>query len=156
MPSTESSAGGQNHSWLALAASSPVGHLATQRPDGLVDLVPFVFAWLSEPGPLGRIVSAVDHKPKRTQRLQRLANVAVHPEVTVLVDHYDDDWSRLWWVRLRGHAVEQPDPEGLGALCEKYDQYRQEPPRGPMLRIVVTALQGWSAGPIPDLGQSKG
>src|SRR3954467_8637183 len=112
--------------WMALAAGAPVGRLATLHDgtvhgvdavggppagpvpdpaiDPAIDLVPFVFAWLADPAPLGRLVHAVDHKPKRPDRLQRLRNVAAPPEVTVLVDHYEEDWSALWWVRVRGRA----------------------------------------------------
>jgi PPOX class probable F420-dependent enzyme len=156
MAGMDADAAARDAEWLALVAPSAIGRLATQRRGGLVDLIPFVFAWLPEPEPLGRLVSAVDHKPKRHQRLQRLANIALHPEVTVLVDHYEDDWSRLWWVRVRGVATEQPDRAGLLALCEKYQQYRERPPDGPMLRIAVTSVQGWSGGPIPDLRRPKG
>ena len=100
--------------------------------------MPFVFAWLAEPAPLGRLVHAVDHKPKRHDRLQRLRNIAAHPEVTVLVDHYDEDWSALWWVRVRGRAsVLDPggDADGLAALVAKYEPYRLQPPAGPMVVI---------------------
>jgi PPOX class probable F420-dependent enzyme len=134
--------------WLAGVAAAPVGRLATGRADGGIDLVPFVFAWLPDPPPLGRLVSAVDHKPKRHQRLQRLANVAAHPEVTVLVDHYEDDWSALWWVRLRGRAAELApgaDADALSALVAKYRPYQDRPPGGPLLRIELTAVSGWSA-----------
>ncbi|MEA3217138.1 MAG: hypothetical protein QOJ19_3294 [Acidimicrobiia bacterium] len=142
--------GDRSAQWLALAASAQVGRLATRRSDDRVDLVPFVFAWLPAPEPLGRLVSAVDHKPKRHDRLQRFANIAVHPQVTVLVDHYEDDWSHLWWVRLRGMANEEADPEGLDALCQKYRQYVGRPPAGPMLKVTLTSVQGWSSYPIPD------
>jgi PPOX class probable F420-dependent enzyme len=141
---------------LARVAAAPVGRLATLRPDdtsappgsGAVDLVPFVFAWLPEPLPFGRLVHAVDHKPKRHQRLQRLANVVAHPDVTVLVDHYEDDWTRLWWVRLRGTAtvLEVADALGLGALVAKYPAYRDRPPTGSMMSIRLDDVRGWSAG----------
>jgi PPOX class probable F420-dependent enzyme len=137
--------GDRSTAWLERVASARVARLATTRPDGPVDLVAFTFAWVPTPAPYGRLVSAVDHKPKRHGRLQRLANIAAHPDVTVLVDHYDDDWSRLWWVRLRGRAVEQGDDEGLRALVEKYEPYRGRPPAGAVLRIELTELRGWSA-----------
>jgi PPOX class probable F420-dependent enzyme len=134
--------------WLARVAAAPVGRLATHRADGGIDLVPFVFVWLPDPPPLGRLVSAVDHKPKRHERLQRLANVAAHPGVTVLVDHYEEDWSALWWVRLRGEARELApggDDTALSALVAKYRAYRERPPAGALLRVELTAVQGWSA-----------
>lgn len=136
--------------WLAQVAAAPVGRLATHRVGGGIDLVPFVFVWLADDGPYGRLVSAVDHKPKRSMRLARLANVAADPQVTVLVDHYDDDWDALWWVRLRGRAVEAPagsDPAALDALVAKYPHYRGRPPLGPLLNVTIGEVHGWSAAP---------
>lgn len=161
--------------WLALAATAPVGRLATLHADlhadldadldadaapagPVIDLVPFVFAWLAGPGPFGRLVHAVDHKPKRHDRLQRLRNVTAHPEVTVLVDHYDEDWSALWWVRVRGRAsVLDPggDEAGLAALVDKYVPYRDRPPAGPMVVIRIGEVRGWSAGVVPDPGGGR-
>lgn len=138
--------------WLTMAAQARVARLATRRGDGTVDLVPFVYAWLAEPGPYGRLVSAVDHKPKRHDRLQRLANVTDDDEVTVLVDHYAEDWSALWWVRMRGRATvhepgSAPAHAAVAALVAKYEQYAARAPHGPVLDIVVTDIKGWSAAP---------
>ena len=85
----------------ALVRRWPVARLATHRADGGIDLVPFVYAMTNT----DTLVSAVDHKPKRTTRLQRLANIERNPDVTVLVDHYEDDWSELWWVRINGDGA---------------------------------------------------
>ena len=95
------------------------------------------------------IVTAVDHKPKRTPRLRRLENIRTNPSVTLLADHYDDDWSALWWVRVRGaaHVVDEPEPALIAALVAKYEQYRDRPPAGPAIVILVTELIGWSAAP---------
>jgi PPOX class probable F420-dependent enzyme len=115
-----------------------------------------VFVWLSQPAPFGRLVHAVDHKPKRHERLQRLANMATHPRVTVLVDHYDQDWSQLWWVRLRGTAtVSAPasDAEALVALCAKYEAYRDRAPGGPMMTVRVEEVRGWAARTVPAAGK---
>jgi PPOX class probable F420-dependent enzyme len=97
------------------------------------------------------LVSAVDHKPKTTERLQRLANIERDPRVTVLIDHYDDaDWGSLWWVRLAGVGAElAPDTPrnlALGALVDKYPQYQEMRPDGPVLAITITSVLGWSAG----------
>jgi PPOX class probable F420-dependent enzyme len=73
--------------------------LATHNPSGAIDLVPITFAFVGD-----TIVTAVDHKPKRTTHLQRLENIRRNPHVTVLVDQYADDWNALWWVRIRGDA----------------------------------------------------
>ena len=129
-------------------ADARVARLATRHPDGPIDLVPFVFAWMPG-GEFGCLVSAVDHKPKRSTRLQRLANIATDPAVTVLVDHYADDWATLWWVRLRGDAEElTPGAESdaaVDALVAKYHQYQERRPEGPVLRIDITGLTGWAA-----------
>lgn len=123
-------------------AAARVARLATHNPSGAIDLVPITFALVGD-----RIVTAVDHKPKRTPQLQRLENIRRNPDVTVLVDHYSDDWTELWWVRLRGratvledagHAVVQP-------LVEKYDQYREQPPAGPVIVVQVADVTAWAA-----------
>lgn len=90
------------------------------------------------------LVTAVDAKPKRTTDLQRLRNIAANPAVSVLVDAYDDDWSRLWWVRLDGSAevVTSLRQDLLAPLVAKYAQYADAPPAGPL--IVVSALS-WTS-----------
>jgi PPOX class probable F420-dependent enzyme len=120
-----------------------VARLATHNARGGIDLVPCTFAF----GDDDTIVTAVDHKPKRTTRLQRLENIRTNPSVTLLADHYDDDWSALWWVRARGeaHVVNEPEAALLEALVAKYEQYRDRPPAGPAIVIRVTELVGWSA-----------
>jgi PPOX class probable F420-dependent enzyme len=124
-------------------AAARVARLATRNPAGLIDLVPVTFALVDD----STIVTAVDHKPKRTTRLQRLDNIRAHPQVTVLVDHYEDEWSRLWWVRLRGTATVEDDPGDavLMPLIAKYPQYRDVRPVGPAIVIAVDDVTGWSA-----------
>ena len=124
-----------------LVHGAEVGRLATLDPAGHIDVVPFCFALDGD-----TLWSAVDAKPKTTTALKRLANIRLHPEVTVLVDHYDRDWSRLWWVRLRGRArVHGQHPAAVGLLAAKYGQYRVAPPPGPVIEITVAAWTGWSA-----------
>ena len=124
-------------------ASAPVARLATHNPSGAIDLVPITFALVGDV-----IVSAVDHKPKRTLHLQRLENIRRNPDVTVLVDHYADDWAELWWARLRGDGEVLDGGSGVlvEQLVEKYRQYRDRPPAGPMIVVRVTDLTAWSAG----------
>jgi len=86
-----------------LFASARVARLATVDDTGAPHLVPIVFALVGDV-----IYSAVDDKPKRHRRLRRLVNVAHEPRVSVLADHYDDDWTRLWWVRADGTAAVLP------------------------------------------------
>jgi PPOX class probable F420-dependent enzyme len=95
--------------------------------------------------------SAVDDKPKRSPRLQRLADVAAHPVATLLVDHYDEDWSTLWWIRVSGPArVVTGGPEhdrAVGLLRAKYEQYRHHSLTGPILAIELAHWRTWSAQP---------
>jgi len=125
-----------------LVAGAPVARLATVNPGGGVDVVPITFALDGD-----HLVTAVDQKPKTTTDLRRLRNVREHPEVTVLVDHYDEDWDRLWWVRLRGRArvvAEGPDRDRAADLLrERYDQYRDRPPQGAAIWVEITSWTGW-------------
>lgn len=126
-------------------AEAPVARLATADAAGRPHLVPVVFAIAGE-----TIYSAVDAKPKRTTRLKRLANVAENPAVAVLVDHYEDDWSRLWWVRAdgRGRVVAAEDEEGVLAvdrLVARYAPYREVAPPGPVLAVDVEHWSHWAA-----------
>ena len=118
-----------------------VARLATVSRAGVPHLVPVTFAVLGE-----RIVFAVDHKPKSTTRLRRLDNIAAQPSVCLLVDVYDEDWSRLWWARADGTAaVLARDEEGVDALAARYPAYREQRPGGPVVSIDVTAWTGWAA-----------
>ncbi len=132
-----------------LVASARVARLATTNPGMGVDVVPVTFALLDPAGPDERLVTIVDQKPKSTTRLRRLANIAAHPAVTVLVDHYEDDWERLWWVRLRGTATIVADgpafAEARDALTARYQQYVEAPPPGPVISVAVEEWTGWRA-----------
>ena len=124
--------------------TSPVARLATVRPDGAPHLVPVTFAVAGDV-----VFTAVDAKPKRSRRLQRLANLRSQPRCALLVDHYDDDWSRLWWVRADGEAriIDDPDTSnpGLALLASRYPAYAESPPGGPLIVVTVTRWRGWSA-----------
>jgi PPOX class probable F420-dependent enzyme len=125
-------------------ASSPVARLSTVRPGGGPHVVPIVFALVGD-----TVFSAVDAKPKRSTALQRLANVRAEPRCALLVDHYEDDWRRLWWVRADGTAevVDAPpgDHPGIRALVQRFPQYRDEPPSGPLLVVTVQRWTGWAS-----------
>jgi len=124
-----------------------VARLATTGADGQPHIVPVTFALVGD-----QVLTAVDQKPKSTTSLRRLRNIGDNPRVAMLWDHYDDDWSRLWWVRGDGSArVVDPGSvpwtmavEGLRA---KYRQYVQDPPRGPAIVIRVGSWSGWAYGP---------
>jgi PPOX class probable F420-dependent enzyme len=131
----------------SLLATAPVARLATLRPDGSPRLVPITFVLLD-----GLICSAVDEvKPKTTTRLARLADVERDPRVGIVVDHYADDWSALWWVRVDGTAAVHDGGElrerALGALVAKYPPYAATPPSGPVLVVTPTRWVGWAATP---------
>lgn len=95
----------------------------------------------------GAVWSAVDRKPKRGEPA-RVRYLRRSPQAALTVDHYDDDWSRLAWVQVLG-AIEllavEDCPAGLEALSARYEQYRYDPPPGPMLRLVPTRALCWRA-----------
>ena len=128
----------------ARVAEARVARLATLDPDGRPHLVPIVFALAGS-----TLYSAVDAKPKRSRTLRRIENARRRPEVAVLVDCYDEDWERLWWVRLRGRARVLDGGEeaerALALLVEKYPQYRDVPPGLPVLAVDVLEWRGWEA-----------
>jgi len=121
-----------------------VAGLATMSPEGQPHIVPITFAVDGDV-----IYTAVDFKPKSTPRLRRLSNIHANPRVAVLADHYDEDWSALWWVRADGMAAildsrpEMTAPAEL--LTGRYPQYRNNPPAGPVIAIRVARWTGWSA-----------
>jgi len=123
-------------------AGARVARLATADGGGKPHVVPLVFALDGD-----TIYSAVDPKPKRTHDLKRLRNVAANPQVSLLADHYvDDDWDVLWWVRADGTGrVLDASPEAVALLREKYAQYTDTPPDGPVLAIDVQRWSGWRA-----------
>jgi PPOX class probable F420-dependent enzyme len=122
-------------------AAARVARLATVTPDGRPHLVPVVFA-------LERDVLhfAVDRKPKTTTALRRLANIAENPAVSLLVDHYAEDWTQLWWVRGDGAASVQPATgDVLARLAAKYPPYADDPPPGPVVEVAISRWTGWRA-----------
>jgi PPOX class probable F420-dependent enzyme len=122
-------------------AGAPIARLGTVAPDGKPHLVPVVFALHHEV-----VYTAVDAKPKTTQRLRRLANIEHNPQVSLLVDHYSDDWTQLWWVRIDGIAALHHDGDemhtGRDLLRAKYTQYQSVPLNGP---VIAVAVRGWSS-----------
>ena len=124
-------------------AAAPVARLATVTAEGRPHLVPVVFAVDDEV-----IYTAIDAKPKSTQRLRRLANIEANPHVSLLVDHYSDDWSQLWWVRADGtatvHHTGRVLAHGYGLLRAKYPRYRAVARTGAVIAVTVDQWSSWS------------
>ena len=125
-------------------AAAPVAVLATVDAESVPHVVPVVFAVSG-----GVVYTAVDAKRKTTRRLRRLANIAANPRVSMLVDHYDDDWSQLWWVRADGLAEvhESGDQMAIGyaVLRQKYLQYERIALDGPVVTVDVERWSSWQA-----------
>jgi PPOX class probable F420-dependent enzyme len=122
-------------------ASARVARLATADAGGVPPIVPLVFALDGE-----TIYSAVDAKPKRTTDLKRLRNVTANPRVALLADHYAEDWDVIWWARADGTGrVLDSSPAAVALLRERYAQYRDAPPEGPVLAVDVERWSGWHA-----------
>lgn len=121
-----------------------VAVLATVSASGRPHVVPVTFAVDGDV-----IYTAVDAKPKSTRDLLRLSNIRGDPRVSVLAEHYEDDWEALWWVRADGEAAVIGDLEAMAApirlLADRYPQYRRDPPAGPVIAVRVTRWTGWSA-----------
>jgi PPOX class probable F420-dependent enzyme len=129
-------------------SAATVARMATVGFAGTPHLVPVVFALVTP----NTVVTAVDHKRKRTTALRRLANIAANPAVCLLVDQYGDDWDALWWVRADGKArVIKPEQEtdlraqAIDALVERYGQYAQRRPSGDLIVVEVERWSGWRA-----------
>ena len=123
-------------------AAARIARLATAGADGVPHLVPVTFAVHGD-----TVVFAVDHKPKTTTALRRLANIAANPAVCFLVDEYAEDWSRLWWARADGVArvLDSADrEEPLRWLAAKYEQYAAHPPEHAVVSTVVHSWRGWA------------
>ena len=129
----------------SLVEPARVARLATVSVEGGPHLVPVCFVLVGN-----TVYSAVDHKPKKTSRLRRIANIKATGRACVLVDDYHDaDWTRLRWARLDGRArlVDDPDEavHARSALVGKYPQYARTPPSGPLIALDITRWTGWSA-----------
>lgn len=121
---------------------APVGRLSTITKGGRPHLVPCCFVLLGDTA-----YTAVDAKPKSTLALRRLDNIAAHPAFSLLVDHYEEDWAALWWVRLdgTGRTVDSPveRAQAIGALVDKYPQYADVAIPGPVLALEIDRWRAW-------------
>jgi PPOX class probable F420-dependent enzyme len=118
----------------ARLTAARVARLATTDPDGRPHLVPIVFAVDGD-----TLYSAVDRKPKRSRTL-RIENARARPDVTILVDQYEEDWRSLWWIRLRVRARVLDECEererALALLSEKVPAGPRAAPDGPVLAVT--------------------
>lgn len=126
------------------AARAPVARLATvdgTRPH----IVPVVFCVCD-----GALFVPIDGKPKSGRKLRRLENIEHNPAVSLLIDEYDDDWTRLRWLRADGTAAGVPTGAIVrAALQAKYPQYVATPIGSRAIRITVTSMRSWSAADTP-------
>jgi PPOX class probable F420-dependent enzyme len=123
-----------------LLSSARVARLALLDEHDLPRVLPVVFAVWE-----GAVWSAIDRKPKRSSEPARVRRLRRRPEAALLVDRYEDDWSRLAWVEVRGLVSIEPVGPALEALVARYPQYREEPPPGPLLRLSVRDAVWWRA-----------
>ena len=124
--------------------SADHAYLATVRSDGAPQLLPVGFDLTDD-----QVAVVVDHKPKRTTALRRLRNIGQNPRVCLLADAYSADWDALWWVRADGSAVVvdggRAHENAIRLLVQRYPQYVDEPPVGPVILITIDRWTGWSA-----------
>jgi len=133
-------------SWaVELLRTARVGRLATVGGDGRPLVVPVCYAFDD-----ARIYSAVDPKPKRTRELRRLRNIAANPQVSLVVDEYDEEWTRLRYVIVEGHADVLTDgadfAHAIDLLIAKYPQYHAlglARDAGAVIRLVPDRLLHW-------------
>ena len=133
-------------SWLAGAL---IGHLATADPSGAPHVIPVCYAFDGR-----AIFSVLDQKPKsaRLIQLRRVKNIQANPQVSLVVDHYEEDWSRLGYILVLGKAellLEGEEHDGaIRLLRQKYPQYRTmdlEP--NPVIKITPQRIVCWGALP---------
>jgi len=130
---------------VAFLRDGRVGRLATADAAGRPLVVPVCYALDG-----GHLYSAIDAKPKRTRNLRRLRNIEVNPQVALVVDHYEEDWTALRYVIVDGAAEilrEGPDfTRAIALLLGKYPQYRAmglEREASGVIKIRVRGLRHW-------------
>jgi PPOX class probable F420-dependent enzyme len=130
-------------SQASFAQRQRIAHFATADAEGQPHVVPICFVVMD-----GDFYFVIDLKPKRTTRLKRLRNIEENPNVALVIDRYDEDWSRLGWLMLQGVAsvIESGPQHGaaVAALAEKYAQYRDMAlDDRPIVRIVPGRVSSW-------------
>jgi PPOX class probable F420-dependent enzyme len=130
--------------WAAgLVTAARVARLGYLDGDDWPRVLPVTFAVAD-----GFVWSAIDEKPKRRAEPARVGYLRRRPEASLLVDDYDDDWTRLAWVQFLGDVtIEAVDAAALEALQRRYPAYRERPPGGPLLKLRPERVLSWrSAG----------
>ena len=117
------------------------GVMSTIDPDGSAHSVPVVFALVGD-----EIVSPIDHKPKTGVVMRRVRNLERDDRVTLLLDHYDEEWTRLAWLMVRGTAIvdSTPSDDLIRALNVRYTQYTPDERHDALIRIRPIKLSWWS------------
>jgi PPOX class probable F420-dependent enzyme len=137
-----------------LLESARVARLGFLDEEGAPRVLPVTFA-VAE----GQIWSAIDQKPKRTEEPARVRFLRRDPRAALTVDRYSDDWEELAWVQVLGRIeiLEVADGRaGLTALKEKYEQYREEEPPGPLLALKPVRYLCWRAADPEGRGGRTG
>ena len=129
----------------AFVARQRVARLATADAEGGPHAIPVCFVYID-----GAFYTAIDEKPKRSTRLKRLRNLEANPQAALVFDEYDEDWSRLAWVLVRGRAAVltagAEHERAVAALREKYPQYRSMALAGrPLIRVRAERTASWGA-----------
>ena len=132
--------------WLARATT---GHLATSDLSGAPHVIPVCYVFKD-----GFLYSVLDQKPKRTPhaRLRRVKNIKANPQVSLVVDHYEDDWRRLGYILVFGRAelLQQGEEHDQAVLLlrEKYHQYREMDLEGNLvIKITPERVVAWGVVP---------
>ena len=134
---------------IAFLDGQRVARLATVDEQGRPHALPVCFALLD-----GALYTPIDEKPKRgdPRSLRRVRNILAHPDVCLVADHYEEDWSRLAWLQVRGTAALVADPDerarALAALRARYPQYRaMDLESRPLIKITPSRVVAWAATP---------
>jgi len=130
---------------LALIETQRVAHLATIGEDNQPSVLPVVYAFDGE-----RFLIPLDRKPKRVdvRQLRRVRDIAANPQVALVIDKYDEDWSQLAWLQIRGMAVLLESgatyEQALPLLENRYPQYLAIPLTGrPLIAITPIEIRSW-------------
>jgi PPOX class probable F420-dependent enzyme len=127
---------------MARLAEARVARLATITPEGRPHIVPCCFMLHQD-----MVYTGIDAKPKSTLALRRLDNLRANPTAALLVDHYEDDWLALWWVRVDGSGRIVSDGEerrhALEQLRAKYEQYGHVDIAGEVIALDIERITSW-------------